>query len=262
MTRFREGARLAFFACLVPMFLVSGCLLDRSALGCPVGTVWGGGDAGCIPSVDGDIPDAFMLGDGDVPDAFMPDTDSGPDMPDAGTDAAVDPDGGTDAGSDAAVDPDGGTDAGTDAGRPDGGGFNSCSDETGICLRFENTAGSPSVTGWMINIIWTRSAASGGGIIDEGWVSETCMGGIRRDGPFATECRFNMPVRPADATADLALVYLYPVYAGFVPACSSSSCPNYPGGYTIWKDMATQTLSTESRSGTPAGTLFVLRTAL
>ncbi|MCC7523153.1 hypothetical protein IT407_05170 [Candidatus Uhrbacteria bacterium] len=239
------------------MFL-SGCLLDRSVLGCPVGTMRGEGEAGCIPQIDGDVPDAFVPEDGNVPDAFMPDTDSGPDIPDAGTDAAVDPDAGSDAGTDAAVDPD----AGSDAGRPDAGGFNSCSDELGICLRFENAAGSPSVTGWMINIIWTRSAAAGGGVIDTGWVSETCMGGIRRDGAFTTECRFNMPARPADATADLALVYLYPVYAGFVPACSSSSCPNYPGGYTIWKDMAVQTHSSESRSGTPAGTLFVLRTAI
>lgn len=229
---------------------LAGCMLDRSAILCGD---CGDASADSMVLADGDLPDAHDSGldagaDADMVDAYMDDASM---LPDSGFDAGSDA--GTDAGTDA------GSDAGTDAGRPDSGSsFDTCSDETGVCLHFQNVPASPAVVGWMVDVVWTHA---GGSVEDLGWMVVTCSGGLRSADAVTTECLTTMPPRPGDAVG-LALVYAYPVYAGMVPVCSLAGCPNYPAGYSVWNNTVSVTFMTETVSGTPAGRITVLRLAL
>jgi len=238
---------LAFFAaCSVMM----GCSLDRQGLGMPHYH-----DGAMDVSPDANIDDGSL----DV----SPDADTGVDASmDADTDATMDASPDADAG-DAGPSEDGGpSDTGVldsgmlDSGPPDAG-FTSCSTETGNCLRFQNTAGSPETAEWMIDVIWTLM---GGSVDDSGYAPVACIGGIRREDALTTECRFTLPARPATAIG-LALVYMYPRYADMSSPCTVSGCSNYPSGYVLWSEGLPKTIMLERRP-TPAGSIMVLRVAL
>src|SRR5688572_25051918 len=121
----------------VVLSALPACSLQRGAIPCSADTMYEPGSL-CVP-VDGSISDADMV------DGGMPSEDAGDAMmPDAWI-----PDGG-DAGPDSGP-IDGGTDSGTDAGPLPDGGMESCETSTAdFCFRFENLAGSPAVTDWMI----------------------------------------------------------------------------------------------------------------
>lgn len=239
-------------------FCSSGCMLDRSALGCPVGTMYAP-EMGCVPVADADMSDAMV-----DPDAFMIDADAGP-MPDAfiDPDAMVDPDGGTDAGTD------GGFDGGRDAGPPPDAGMRRCEDTTaGYCFRFQNLAGSPEVTGWMIQFIWTLPGGSIYRLPDnrdpEGVpIYQAACDVFRRIDARTTECEVTVP-DPGRTVISTGPFYAYPVYASG-PACTGTGCPAYPAGYRMWSSGAEFStmpadgrVSQESRP-TTAGSIIVLR---
>ncbi len=242
---------------VIPLWLCfSGCMLDRSPLRCQAGTMYVP-EMGCVPVADADMPDAM------IPDAFVVDADAGP-MPDA----FIDPDGGLDAGSDAMVDPDGGLDAGTDAGSPDAG-MRRCEDTTeGYCFRFQNLAGSPEVTGWMIQFIWTLPGGSIYRLPDnrdpEGIpIYQAACAVFRRIDARTTECEVIVP-DPGRTVISTGPFYAYPVYASG-PACTGTGCPAYPAGYRMWSSGAEFStmpadgrVSQESRP-TTAGSIIVLR---
>ena len=231
--------KFSFALAMSILISVSGCLLDRSPLGVPL---------------DSAIPDAHTL-DGDMldsgVDAFVADADAGP-MPDAW----IDPDGGLDAGSDAGTPP------------PDAG-MRRCEDTTsGICLRFQNAAGSPEVTGWRIQFYWT---VTGGAIFripdnrdPEGLtVFASACSVLRSIDARTTECEITVP-DPGMATLGAGPFYAYPTYTSG-PACTVTSCPVYPSGYRMWVDgverstaPADGNMSQESRP-TTFGSIIVLR---
>lgn len=218
-------------------FLIEGCYLDRSALGPAISD----------GSVDGSVPDSAVADASS--DADAGEVDAGP-LEDAGSiDSGMMEDGGPDSGM-----PDSGP---PDSGPLDSGTFNSCRDETENCIRFQNLTGSPETADWMVDVIWTLM---GGSVDESGYMPATCIGGIRREDILTTECRFALPARPATAIG-LALVYMYPRYADMRTPCTSSSCPNYPSGYAVWRDTLPQTVMSERRT-TPDGSIMVLRLAL
>lgn len=216
--------------------LVSGCMLNRSAIGC--------GDT----CPDSGMGDAMVLADGDLPDADV----------DAFREDAGPVDSGPDTGVDAFMD-DGGTDGGTDSGPPPvDAGYDTCADEPGVCLHFQNVPSSPAAIGWMVDVLWTHT---GGSTSESGWSMASCNGGLRTPDAVTIECLIDHPMRPVDAVG-LAVVFVYPVYAGLVPACSASACSNFPDGYAAWSDMVSLALTTEPRSGTPAGRITVVHMVL
>ncbi len=129
---------IALVSCLV--FVLEGCMLARSPLGCPEASDDNGR---CILSDAGPVDAFVMMTDGDIrdagpdaPDAFRPDAE----LPDGGPDAWVDPDGGPpDSGPPDGGPPDGGP---RDGGPPDGGPppplritFNGATGPTGIAFQ-------------------------------------------------------------------------------------------------------------------------------
>ena len=250
----------------VTLLALPGCMLDRSALGCPVGTMYEPGGSLCVPLVaDADLPDGSMPLDGGV-DAWVPDGDAGP-LPDAW----IDPDGGVDAGTDAGTDAATPPDAGRDSGPVpiDGGPPRRCEDSTsGFCIRFQNTEGSPEVTGWRIQFYWT---VTGGGVFrmpdnrdPEGLtVFASACDVLRRIDARTTECEITVP-DPGRTTIGSGPFYAYPTYASG-PACTSTGCPAYSSGYRLWEDGVERStapadghVSQESRP-TAFGSIIVLR---
>lgn len=237
----------------VAFTVLPACSLQRGAIVCSEGTAYEPGSL-CAPldsDVDGSLVDGGMPDDGDVPtdtgvDAWVPDGDAGP-LEDAGTDA--------------------GTDSGPDP--IDGGDPRRCEDTTdGICILFENIAGSPEVTGWMIQFYWT---VTGGGIYrlpdnrsPEGDpIFAPACDVLRRIDARTTECEITIP-DPGRVTIGTGPFYAYPTYASG-PACSSTGCPAYDAGYRMWINgteystaPADGRMSQESRP-TTAGAIVVLR---
>jgi hypothetical protein len=242
----------------VMLLALPGCMLDRSALGCPEGSMYEPGGSLCVPLADADSPDGSLPLDGGV-DAWIPDGDAGP-LPDAW----IDPDGGVDAGTDA------GGDGGRDAGPPPpDAGMRRCEDTTeGYCFRFTSLADSPEVTDWMIQFIWTLPGGSIYRLPDNRdpdgiAVYAPACDVFRRIDARTTECEIAYP-DPGMATISAGPYYAYPTYASG-PACTSTGCPAYSAGYRMWSsgvEFSTAPgdgrVSQESRP-TSAGTIIVLR---
>ncbi len=215
---------------LIAPFVLSGCLLDRSALGCDPSDL--------APACH---PDAFVDGDAHVtpgdsgPDAFV-DGDAGP-MPDAFI-----ADGGLDSGSDAGFDA--GTDVGVDAFvSPDAyvvpdAGMRRCESTTsGVCIRFHNLSGDMPIMGWNAQFIWTRVGGSLLTMPSDGSYPASCAS-FRTIDADTTECEITVP-DPGTPVLSGYQIFAFPVYAASVPACSNTSspaCPNFYMGYSMWHD--------------------------
>lgn len=214
MTRYQ----LAFSIALLGL---SGCMLNRSALGCPSGSMYEPGGLVCIPvsgDADGSMTDGGLLPDGDILadagiDADVPDGDSGP-LPDAW----IDPDGGSDGGRDSGPDP-------VDAGPP-----RRCEDTTtGICIRVDGVA---LIDDWAAQFNWTRP---GGSLHTINWVAGRidCAGGIRVIDADTTECEIVIP-DPGTPVIDTGLAYVYPERVGGISPCMLTFCPAYHAGWRLW----------------------------
>lgn len=196
---------------MLPLILMSGCILDRSPLACPMGTAFDG--RACAIIQDGaTIADAAT----DAHDASSL------------IDARIDPDASIDAFF---------SDAGLDAASTDAG-ARRCEDvASGLCIRLQNLSGAPEVTGWMVQFIWTLP---GGAIFrlpdnrdPEGIaVFEAGCHVFRRIDDQTTECEILIPDPMREILAP-GPWYAYPIYASG-SACTGSGCPNFPAGYSVW----------------------------
>lgn len=218
MARFLVGSVL-----FLSLAVMSGCMLDRSALGCAEGS----DDSGrCVFASDGgtDAPDAYVPPDGRIPDAHMD------------PDAFVDPDASMmDAGPDAWVDPDGGP---PDAGPPDGGPVDACVavaescngrddncdgriDEGTTCpLRITFSAATGD-TGFFVRIAWN---GPGGPEMADYYLSDDRC---RRTGAVVT-CGATMPELAAGR-----IIRMYPFDDdAHAPICTAITCPSLCGRTT------------------------------
>ena len=238
-------------------------MLDRSALGCPDGSTYQP-SRGCLANVDASMLDARII---DVDAELSIDasiSDAGSDIDSSIMDSGNEIDASaSDAGSDADHDA-----SHSDAGTPDAG-TRRCEDVTsGLCIRFENLSGMPEVTGWMFQFIWTLPT----GLIfrlpdnrdpDGIPIFESGCHTFRRIDDRTTECEIRIP-DPMRETLAPGPWYAYPIY-DVRSACTSSSCPNFPMGYSIWDDGSlTPTDSvmgfvTQAVRPTPDGNRVVLR---
>lgn len=219
---------LVSFALFLAVATVSGCMLDRSALGC----VEGSDDSGrCLAAADGgaDASDAYVPIDGRIPDAHIePDAFMDPDasMMDAGPDA-----------SDAHVDPDGGP---PDAGPPDGGPVDACVavaescngrddncdgriDEGTTCPLRITFSAATGETGLFIRIAWN---GPGGPEMADYYLACRVTGAVATCTGTYPELASGRIIRffPFNDTADLR-----PCTAVTCPTlCSRTECPGYP----------------------------------
>ncbi|MCE9586321.1 hypothetical protein K8R04_03310 [Candidatus Uhrbacteria bacterium] len=209
----------------VALLALPGCMLDRSGLSCPPGTMYQIGGA-CVPAadadmVDGGLPpndagDAMIMADTGLSDGDAGPVDSGPDS--GPIDSGPDP-----------------IDAGTDSGPvdggplPDGGPPRRCEDTTtGICIRLD---GVPLVADWAAQFHWTRP---GGSLHTIDWADRIdCIGGIRVIDADSTECEIAIP-DPGTPVIDTGLAYVYPEHADGTSPCIMSSCPAYHAGWRLW----------------------------
>lgn len=99
-----------------------------------------------------------------------------------------------------------------------------CSDELGLCIRYHVPDGL-TLSGYESNMYWTE----GGVTVESGWISETCLGGLRSVAPNTYDCLFHaIPVPPT------RVIYFYPLTPA--PGCDATMCPGFPDAWEYWLD--------------------------